>query len=59
MKIFVDSANLIEIEEALRRGFPAGITTNPSIISKEDRTDFKLHIKRIIKLCERYAARFP
>jgi len=30
MKIFVDSANLLEIEEALERGFPAGITTNPS-----------------------------
>jgi transaldolase len=59
MKIFVDSANLIEIEEALRRGFPAGITTNPSIMSKEDRTDFKLHIKRIIKLCERYDRKIP
>ena len=28
MKIFVDSANLLEIEEALERGFPSGITTN-------------------------------
>ena len=59
MKIFVDSANLVEIEEALKRGFPAGITTNPSIMSKEDRTDFKLHIKRIIKLCERYDRKIP
>ena len=59
MKIFIDSANLVEIEEALRRGFPAGITTNPSIMSKEDRTDFKLHIKRIIKLCERYDRKIP
>src|SRR5260370_20001450 len=59
MKIFVDSANLVEIEEALRRGFPAGITTNPSLMSKEDRTDFKLHIKLIIKLCERYDRKIP
>src|SRR5260370_33977844 len=59
MKIFVDSANLVEIEEAVRRGFQAGITTNPSIMSKEDRTDFKLHIKRIIKLCERYDRKIP
>ncbi len=34
MKIFVDSANLDDIEGALKRGFVAGITTNPSIISK-------------------------
>jgi len=46
MKIFVDSANLDEIEDALKRGFPAGVTTNPSIMSKEKRTDFALHIRR-------------
>ena len=37
MKLFVDSANLAEIEEALQRGFASGITTNPSILSKEER----------------------
>ena len=41
MKIFIDSANFVEIEEALARGFPAGITTNPSILSKEQKGDFK------------------
>jgi len=50
MKIFVDSANLDEIEDALKRGFPAGVTTNPSIMSKEKRTDFGLHIRQIIEL---------
>ena len=59
MKIFVDSANLEEIEEALKRGFPAGITTNPSILSKEKRTDFALHIKQIIELLERYESTIP
>ncbi|HVN64302.1 MAG TPA: transaldolase family protein [Candidatus Binataceae bacterium] len=59
MKIFVDSANLADIEEALKRGFARGITTNPSIMSKEDRTDFKDHIKKIIKLCERYKLVIP
>ena len=43
MKMFVDSANLGEIEEALKRGFPAGITTNPSILSKEEHRDFRDH----------------
>src|SRR5260370_41630680 len=28
-------------------------------MSKEDRTDFKLDIKRIIKLCERYDRKIP
>src|SRR5207247_6584662 len=40
MKLFVDSANLAEIEESLARGFVAGITTKPSILAKEERTDF-------------------
>ena len=59
MKLFVDSANLDEIEDALQRGFPAGITTNPSILSKEKRTDFSLHIKRIIELLDRYQTQIP
>lgn len=59
MKIFVDSANLTEIEEALQRGFPAGITTNPSILSREERGDFHEHIKRIIGLIEKYGYDIP
>ncbi len=59
MKIFVDSANLGEIEDALKRGFTAGVTTNPSILSKEKRTDFKLHIKKIISLLEQYHVKIP
>jgi transaldolase len=59
MKIFVDSANLDEIEDALKRGFPAGVTTNPSIMSKEKRTDFALHIRRIIELLQRYEYGIP
>ena len=54
MKIFVDSANLLEIEEALERGFPAGITTNPSILAKEEKADFREHINKIIELVLRY-----
>lgn len=59
MKIFVDSANLVEIEEALERGFPAGITTNPSILSKEEKGDFREHIKKIIGLIEKYGYDIP
>lgn len=59
MKIFLDSGNLAEIEEALARGFPAGITTNPSILSKEEKGEFRAHIKKIIDLVQRYGYDIP
>lgn len=59
MKIFVDSANLVEIEEALERGFPAGITTNPSILAKEEKGDFRAHIRKIIGLLEKHGFDIP
>jgi transaldolase len=59
VKIFVDTANLQDIEEALKRGFASGITTNPSILSKEDRRDFGAHIRDIIALLGRYEADIP
>jgi transaldolase len=59
VKIFVDSANLGDIEEALMRGFPSGITTNPSILSKEERRDFAVHIRDIIALARRYGVAIP
>jgi len=59
VKIFVDSANLEEIEEALVRGFPRGITTNPSILSKEKKGDFKAHIRKIIDLIQKHKYDIP
>jgi transaldolase len=59
MKIFVDSANLAEIEEALARGFVAGITTNPSILAKEERTDVVEHMHRVIGLVRKYGRDVP
>ena len=59
MRIFVDSANLADIESALQRGFVAGITTNPSILSKEQRRDFNTHIRDIISLLRRYDSLIP
>ncbi|MBI4706537.1 MAG: fructose-6-phosphate aldolase [Candidatus Omnitrophica bacterium] len=37
MKIFIDTANVNEIKEALNLGVIDGVTTNPSLISKEKR----------------------
>ncbi len=49
MKLFLDSANLQEIDEALSWGAIDGVTTNPSLVAKENR-DFLPLIKDI---CER------
>ena len=40
MRFFLDTANVDEIREANEMGIICGVTTNPSIISKEGR-DFK------------------
>jgi len=50
MKFFLDSANVEEIRDAAEHGLIDGVTTNPSLVSKEGR-DFKeilLEITRII-----------
>ncbi len=52
MKIFLDSANLQDVENALARGHISGITTNPSLLAKEPKSNFYEHIKKIVKLIE-------
>jgi transaldolase len=59
MKIFVDSANFVELEDSLKRGFPKGITTNPAIMAKEKKGDFVQHIRTIIELIKRYEYDIP
>jgi transaldolase len=59
MKLFVDTANLEELEECLRRGFPNGVTTNPAILSKEQRRDFREHINDMIGLLLKYDSDIP
>ena len=48
MKFFLDTANLEEIREATSLGLLDGVTTNPSLIAKEN-AEFK---KRIVDICE-------
>jgi transaldolase len=52
--IFIDSANLQDIEDALKRGFIRGITTNPSLLAKEPKARFDEHIGKIIELIQKY-----
>ena len=37
MKIFIDTANVIEIKEAISLGLIDGVTTNPTLMAKEGR----------------------
>ena len=48
MKFFLDTANLEEIREATSLGLLDGVTTNPTLIAKEN-AEFK---KRIVDICE-------
>lgn len=57
MELFVDSARLEEIEDALKRGFATGITTNPALLSRLPKCDFEGHIKKIIALIDKYKKR--
>jgi transaldolase len=38
MKFFIDSADVKEIQEAVKRGWVDGVTTNPSLIAKTGRS---------------------
>ena len=49
MKFFIDTANLDEIKEANELGLIDGVTTNPSLVAREGKIDFK---KRIAEICE-------
>lgn len=49
MRLFIDTANISEIQKAFDLGVIAGITTNPSLVAKEGR-DFFETLKEIISI---------
>jgi transaldolase len=51
MKFFIDTANTDEIRKAFEMGVIDGVTTNPSLISKENR-DFESLIKEICQIIQ-------
>ncbi|WP_185863085.1 fructose-6-phosphate aldolase [Blattabacterium cuenoti] len=53
MKFFIDTANLKEIDEARSLGMLDGITTNPSLISKESLFSHKEIYEHYIAICKR------
>lgn len=52
MKFFLDTANLDDIRNAAAFGFADGVTTNPTLISKEGNVDFKQHIAAICEIVQ-------
>lgn len=47
MKLFLDTANISEIEKGLQWGVISGVTTNPSLVAKEKASSFHEHVKKI------------
>lgn len=52
MKIFIDSANVKEIEKWLNYGIADGVTTNPSIMFKDGLYNIEEGVKKIAKLID-------
>lgn len=59
MKIFLDSANLKDVEDCLARGYISGITTNPSLLAKEPKANFLGHINKIVDLIRASGQNIP
>ena len=51
MKFFIDTANIAEIKKAKEWGLADGVTTNPSLVSKEGR-GFKELVKEICSIVD-------
>jgi transaldolase len=51
MKFFIDTANIAEIKEAVSLGLIDGVTTNPSLVSKENR-EFRELIKEVCTIVD-------
>ena len=52
MQIFVDTANIEQIRQAARLGVVSGVTTNPSLLSKEGTADYETVVKEICSIID-------
>ena len=50
MQIFLDTANVEEISKAAQLGIISGVTTNPSLLSKEATSDYEAVTKKICSI---------
>ena len=47
MRLFLDTANIDHISYGVRLGVISGVTTNPSLVSKEGKVDYKQLVQKI------------
>ncbi|AFM22122.1 transaldolase [Acetomicrobium mobile DSM 13181] len=52
MKFFLDTANISEIKKGLEWGVVSGVTTNPSLVAKENADSFHDHVKKIAEIVQ-------
>ena len=50
MRIFLDTANISQIRQAVKLGVISGVTTNPTLVSKEGLGDYKAVVKEICSI---------
>jgi len=50
MQIFLDTANIEQIRQAAKLGIISGVTTNPSLVSKEETADYQAVVKEICSI---------
>ena len=50
MKIFLDTANIEHIRHGVRLGVVTGVTTNPSIVSREGKVDYRKLVQKICSI---------
>jgi len=50
MRLFLDTANIDQIRQAVKLGVISGVTTNPSLLSKEKKSDYKSSILEICSI---------
>ena len=47
MRIFLDTANIEQIQQGVKLGVISGVTTNPPLVAKEGHSDYKSVVKQI------------
>jgi transaldolase len=47
MRIFLDTANLEQIQQGVKLGVVSGVTTNPTLVAKEGHSDYKSVVRQI------------
>jgi transaldolase len=51
MRLFLDTANIDEVRQAVRMGILAGVTTNPTLMAKE-KDQGVAYRDRVVEICE-------